>query len=239
MSLVASSTPGLSPREAAAATWSMLPDVYRGGLDLVAPHDARTDRDGAADMLDARPGLAGLAARAGESLGSFVSPSMAEVRDVAASGFAGSGESGSAGSSAAASRAASPVYVENAPARPSTPSPFSAPRPGRAFGQFGGGEPEVPAWFESAAQRMFSSGDDRGAGMSLAQMVLVTAMPQQQVAAATRGTSAGGGGGSPAHGAGKHAPAEKPDVEQLAFEVYHEVMHLLDIARKRSGDPFQ
>ena len=33
MSLVASSTPGLSPREAAAATWSMLPDVYRGGLD--------------------------------------------------------------------------------------------------------------------------------------------------------------------------------------------------------------
>ncbi|MBK7198531.1 MAG: hypothetical protein IPH80_39285 [Myxococcales bacterium] len=239
MSLVASSTPGLSPREAAAATWSMLPDVYRGGLDLVAPHDARTDRDGAADMLDARPGLAGLAARAGESLGSFVSPSMAEVRDVAASGFAGSGESGSAGSSAAASRAASPVYVENAPARPSTPSPFSAPRPGRAFGQFGGGEPEVPAWFESAAQRMFSSGDDRGAGMNLAQMVLVTAMPQQQVAAATRGTSAGGGGGSPAQGAGKHAPAEKPDVEQLAFEVYHEVMHLLDIARKRSGDPFQ
>ncbi|MBL8625645.1 MAG: hypothetical protein JNK64_30315 [Myxococcales bacterium] len=235
MSLVASSTPGLSPREAAAATWSMLPDVYRGGLDMVAPYDARAERGGAADMIDARPGLGGLAARAGESLGSFVSPSMAEVRDVAAPS-----ETASGASSSAASRAAAPVYVENAPApsRP-TPSPFSAPRPGRAFGQFGGGEPEVPAWFESAAQRMFSSGDDRGGGMNLAQMVLVTAMPQQQVAAATRGTSAGGGGGSPAAGGSKHAPAEKPDVEQLAFEVYHEVMHLLDIARKRSGDPFQ
>lgn len=233
MSLVASSTPGLSPREAAAATWSMLPDVYRGGLDMVAPHDARAERGGAADTIDARPGLGGLASRAGESLGSFVSPSMAEVRDVAAPGAVASG------SSSAASRAAAPVYVENAPApsRP-TPSPFSAPRPGRAFGQFGGGEPEVPAWFESAAQRMFSSGDDRG-GMNLAQMVLVTAMPQQQVAAATRGASPGGGGGSPAPGGGKHAPAEKPDVEQLAFEVYHEVLHLIDVARKRSGDPFQ
>jgi hypothetical protein len=64
-------------------------------------------------------------------------------------------------------------------------------------------------------------------------------MPQQQVAAATRGTSAGGGGGSPAQGQAKHAPAEKPDVEQMAFEIYHEVMHLFDVARKRSGDPFQ
>jgi hypothetical protein len=233
MSLVAASTPGLSPREAAAATWSMLPEVYRGGLDLVAPHDARGDRDGGADVIDARPGLAGLAARAGDSLGSFVSPSMGELRGVAAP------DAPSSTSSAAANRAAAPVYVENAPAPRPTPSPFAPPRPGRTFGQFGGGEPEVPAWFESAAQRMFASDGDRGAGMNLAQMVLVTAMPQQQVAAATRGTSAGGGGGSPAQGQAKHAPAEKPDVEQMAFEIYHEVMHLFDVARKRSGDPFQ
>jgi len=233
MSLVAASTPGLSPREAAAATWSMLPEVYRGGLDLVAPHDARGDRDGGADLIDARPGLAGLAARAGDSLGSFVSPSMGEVRGVAAP------DAPSSTSSAAANRAVAPVYVENAPAPRPTPSPFAPPRPGRTFGQFGGGEPEVPAWFESAAQRMFASDSDRGAGMNLAQMVLVTAMPQQQVAAATRGTSAGGGGGSPAQGQAKHAPAEKPDVEQMAFEIYHEVMHLFDVARKRSGDPFQ
>ncbi|MBK9030070.1 MAG: hypothetical protein IPL61_01815 [Myxococcales bacterium] len=233
MSLFAGSSAGLSTREAAAATWSMLPDVYRGDLDLVSPV---AGRDAGSDVFaaDARPGLAGLAARAGEALGSFVSPSMAEVRAVGRHG-----DAPAAPESAAAARgaAAAPVYVDTAAAPAARPAPgFAGVRPGRTFTQYGGGEPEIPGWFESAAQKMFSSGGDDRGGMSLAQMVLVTAMPQQQVAAATRGASSSGGSAAPGGAGGKQGAVDKPDVDKLALEVFHEVMHLLDIARQRSGD---
>ena len=231
MALLASSTPGMSTRDAAAASWSMLPSVYTGGLDMVSPGVAANDTEFSAD---ARPGLAGLAARAGESIGSFVTPSAAEVATVGRRSDAAATPS----ASSSAARAAEPVYVETA-ARADRSSPFSSPRPGRTFTQYGGGEPEIPSWFESAAQRMFaSSGDERG-GMSLAQMVLVTAMPQQQVAAATRGSGSSGGTSAPGGGGGKQGAVDKPDVDKLAFEVFQEVLHLIDIARQRSGDPFQ
>jgi hypothetical protein len=70
-------------------------------------------------------------------------------------------------------------------------------------------------------------------------MVLVTAMPQQQVAAATRGSGSSGGTSAPGGGGGKQGAVDKPDVDKLAFEVFQEVLHLIDIARQRSGDPFQ
>jgi hypothetical protein len=41
-------------------------------------------------------------------------------------------------------------------------------------------------------------------------------------------TSGGAAGGGP-----------KPDVDKLALEVYEEVLRLIDIARERSGDPYQ
>jgi hypothetical protein len=217
-------------RQLAAEAWTVLPHVYRGDLDLVAGEAARAG-DVEAGLGESRPGLAGLAARAGDLLGSFVHPSMAEVRSAG----------GAEPMRGPASRVEAPIYVENAPApRPAPAAGFTGSRPGRTFTQFGGGEVEVPAWFEAAAEKMFSgSGDDRAAA-TLAQMVLVTSMPQQQIAAATKGGStSGGGGGAPQQGGGKQGGVEKPDIERLAHEVYQEVMALLELTRIRSGDPFQ
>lgn len=217
-----------STRQLAAEAWSVLPHVYRGDLDVVsAGAYGATGADGDPAVVEARPGLAGLASRAGDLLGSFVAPSVAELRG------AGGGDEGLRGP---ATRVEPPVYVENN----TRPAPgFAAPRPGRAFTQAGGGESEIPAWFEAAAQKMLNGGDERAAS-TLAQMVLVTAMPSQQIAAATRGgSSSGGGGGAPQQGGGKQGGVEKPDVEKLAHEVYQEVMSLFALNRMRGGDPFQ
>jgi hypothetical protein len=113
-------------------------------------------------------------------------------------------------------------------------------RPGRTFSQSGGGEPEIPAWFEAAARRML---DDRspGAGMSLAELVLVTsaATPSKSIAAATRGASSSPAQSAPMTSGGAAGGGPKPDVDKLALEVYEEVLRLIDIARERSGDPYQ
>ncbi|MBZ0232534.1 MAG: hypothetical protein K8M05_09420, partial [Deltaproteobacteria bacterium] len=103
----------------------------------------------------------------------------------------------------------------------------------------GGGEPEIPAWFEAAARRML---DDRspGGGMSLAELVLVTAAatPSKAIAASARGASPTAVSSTPTVAA-QSSGGQKPDVEKLAFEVYQEVLRLIDIARERSGDPYQ
>ncbi len=85
------------------------------------------------------------------------------------------------------------------------------------------------------------SGGKGDAAMSLAQMVLVTAMPAQQIAAASKGGSSGGAGSAPGSAGGGKAGGgvEKPDVDSLALEVFHEVMKLIEIARERGGDPYQ
>jgi len=237
MSLLARSDDSqkLTTRERAQAAWSMLPGVYNGSLDVVAGERAARGEE-VSGLVDTRPGLAGLASRAGEALGSFVNPSAEAVQ--------GLSRSSDAGSSSAAARASAPVYVENNQrvVDSAQAQSVAAARAGRTFSQVGGGEAEIPSWFESAARRMFADtgGNASGsAGMSIAQMVLVTSMPAQQVAAATRGASAGGTG-APGGGGGKGGAAvDKPDVDQLAHEVYQEVMKLIDVARERSGDPYQ
>ena len=212
-----------SARERALAAWSILPQVYDGGLDLVSP--AAGPAAGRDELAESRPGLASLAARAGESLGSFVAPSgpelsgwREEIREEAR----------------AEALAQAQVFVKTTP----TPSQAMG-RPGRAFAQLGGGEAEIPAWFEAAARRML---DERspGGGMSMAELVLVTAAatPAKAVAAATRGASSTAVSASPMVDSG-NAGAAKPDVDKLALDVYQEVLKLIDIARERSGDPYK
>ena len=222
--------------ERALAAWSVLPQVYQGGLDVVAPSAAHQADGGTADLVgpDLRPGLSGLAARAGESLGSFVAPSGREL--ATAGGFEERPR--------LADRVDAPVYVNTsagsaaAPASADVVVSQSVARPGRTFSQVGGGEPEIPTWFEAAARRMLDQ-QTPGSGMSLAELVLVTAMPSRAIAAATRGASAAPASSAPA-GAGSSGKAvEKPDVDKIAHEVYLEVLKLIDIARERSGDPFQ
>jgi len=113
--------------------------------------------------------------------------------------------------------------------------------PGRTFSQVGGGEPEIPAWFESAARKML---EDRGVGggtggMSLAELVLVTAVPATQMAASSKSAAAHGGHPSGGHGKEHKGDDKKPDVNKLAQEVYGVVMKLIESARERSGDPNQ
>src|SRR5205814_998053 len=88
----------------------------------------------------------------------------------------------------AAERAQPPVYVDTSSGTPPAGASQAMARPGRTFSQVGGGEPEIPAWFESAARRMLDTASP-GSGMSLAELVLVTATPSRAIAAATRGSS--------------------------------------------------
>lgn len=212
-----------SARERALAAWSILPQVYDGGLDLVSP--VAGPASGRDELAESRPGLAGLAARAGESLGSFVAPSGPEV-----SGWRDELRE----EARAEALAQAQIFVKTTP----TPSQAMG-RPGRAFAQLGGGEAEIPAWFEAAARRML---DERspGGGMSMAELVLVTAAatPAKAVAAATRGASSTAVSASPMVDSG-NAGAAKPDVDKLALDVYQEVLKLIDIARERSGDPYK
>jgi ribosomal protein S25 len=77
-------------------------------------------------------------------------------------------------------------------------------------------------------------------GMSLAELVLVTAVPQKQIAASAKSASASSHAGHAHHGAGKgKGEDKKPDVHKLAEEVYAEILKLIDTARERSGDPYQ
>ena len=93
---------GLTAHERATTAWDVLPVVYANGADTeigrgsssASPSGRRgarasgaADRRGAMSLdqvedtrVDTRPGLANLSARAGEALGSYVSPSMASRR---------------------------------------------------------------------------------------------------------------------------------------------------------------
>lgn len=224
---------GLSPRARAAAVWSVMPQVYQGDLDLLAPpaRGEGADARSADEWTEARPGLAALASRAGEALGSFVAPRGAEL--VTAGGRQ---------AEALAQRAAEPVYVQTAPAAQSASADLQPQRqmarPGRTFSQVGGGEPEIPAWFEGAARKMLEERSGGSAGMSLAELVLVTAVPQKQIAASAKSAASHSGHAKHGHEHGK-GEDKKPDVNKLAQDVYAEVLKLIDSARERSGDPYQ
>lgn len=111
---------------------------------------------------------------------------------------------------------------------------------GRPSGRFGGGEVEIPTWFEAAARKMFESQQSSmGGDISLAELTLISSAPSTQIAASTRGTP---GASSPlGPGAAGHAeakPGQKIDIEKIANEVYRQILAMMDAARARNGEPY-
>jgi hypothetical protein len=229
---------GGSAHERARAAWSVMPAVYAGDgggaaapasargttspeLTLVAPSSPYGDdggRDGEA-IDEMRPGLSRLAARAGEAIGSFVRPSGPEVAQASSGAARVSG--------GATDRGVAEPFVHE------------LIRTGRGFSRAGGGETEIPSWFEAAARKML---EQRGLGesLSVAELTLIASAPSRQVAASTRDA---GGGPAPAMasappGEGGAAQGEAPNIEKIAADVYAEILKLIDIARERSGDPW-
>lgn len=125
-----------------------------------------------------------------------------------------------------------------------TASPSDAPRAqpadsGRGSwrsGRFGGGEVEIPSWFESAARKMFEEQRDVE-GMSLAELTLIAAPPPTQIAAASRDTPAAAPA-RPAQSESKGEKGQKVDVEKVAREVYSAFMRIIESARMRNGEPY-
>jgi hypothetical protein len=168
-------------------------------------------------FVDARPGLSHLSARAGEALGSYVAPAAA-----APSSSASSSSSRSDAGAVLRAPTAAPELVQT----------------GRPSNRSGGGEVEIPAWFEQAARKMFESKSSSVSdGISIAELTLVNAAPAPSVAASSR---VAGGSAPVAVAPSVAAGAEKQaiDVEKLANDVYREVLVLMDIARARNGEPY-
>jgi len=175
--------------------------------------------------VESRPGLAGLSARAGEALGSYVAPSSAAPEKAA-----GSSREREQGPMFRAPSAA-PEYVRT-----------SSVGGSRSTGQFGGGELEVPTWFEAAARKMLQ---ERSAGMSgdisLAELTLVQAAPSTHIAASERGAqSAAPPVANPSSTSAQQSGAatQQIDVEKVANEVYRHILTLMDSARARNGEPY-
>jgi len=180
----------------------------------------REHRTGAGFELDARPGLAALSARAGEALGSYVTPPPAPE---AATSQSAAPSPGSRGALLRVPTAAQ-EFVQ----------------PGRPAGRHGGGETEIPPWFEAAARRMLEERSAGAAdGISLAELTLVSAAPAAHVAASSR-TAPAAAPAAPAvtQAAAAGGKAEAVDVEKLANDVYREILLMMDVARARNGDPY-
>ena len=105
-------------------------------------------------------------------------------------------------------------------------------------GRFGGGEVELPAWFEQAARKMLSEQSSVAGDISIAELTLVAAAPPTQIAASTR---VAGGSAASSSSAPRATMSDQPapvDIDKLANDVYREVMLLMDIARARNGEPY-
>ena len=232
----------LSPRERAAIAWDVLPVVIGVGDEPLstgqaAEHNARVAAAGRSSIADrqrsgfepslvrgealgadARPGLSALSARAGEALASYVTPPAAQA------------ESSSASSSSSSSSSASQGAVTRAPT-----AAAEFVRTGRPTGRHGGGEVEIPSWFEAAARKMLEDRSAPSEGISLAELTLVSSAPATQVAASTR--SASSAAPPTAAPSGGHASDQQVDIDRIANEVYREVLTLMDVARARNGEP--
>jgi len=195
-----------------------------------------------------RPGMQPLASRTGDAISAFVTPSRDELdtargatarREAPPTTYvdtsAGESSSPSPASEAAAARGA----LRRVPtAAPELVRTGGAPRAGMPFSRTGGGEVEIPPWFESAARKMIGERSP-GSDISLAEMTLVNAAPATQVAASTRGETASTAGSAPAAaGSQSTAKGEKPDIDKIAQQVYGEILRMIDIARERNGEPF-
>jgi hypothetical protein len=110
---------------------------------------------------------------------------------------------------------------------------------GRPSGRFGGGEVEIPTWFEAAARKMFESqSSTMGDGISMAELTLISTTPSNQIAASTK-TAPSAAPSAPASASAGQAKGEQQiDVEKLANEIYRHILVLMDVARARNGEPY-
>lgn len=127
-----------------------------------------------------------------------------------------------------------------------TASPVDAPRPQASSdssrspswrsGRFGGGEVEIPTWFEAAARKMFEEQRDVE-GISLADLTLIAAPPPQQLAASSRDAPAATPS-KPAASESKGEKGQKVDIEKVAREVYKAFMDICRSTNERNGNPY-
>jgi hypothetical protein len=244
-------------RARAAAAWAMMPMILNGGADTAWPGAAGATTSasalagtgaanrGATAMAGAelsrsdRPELQAVAARAGESLQAFVSPSAAPEPAVAASERA-SGTTPAARSTGAVHRApsaAQPLVTAQSRANAAAVQEMirSAQQKRTA------GDNSIPPWFEDAARRMFQDGSD-GGGISLAEMTLVTSAPARMVAASPKSASGSSASSQPSNASGggeSHDAEPTENVEQIAREVYAEICRMIEMARSRNGDTWR
>ena len=237
----------LSAHERAATAWDVLPVVYAtdgmsiaeidaatasGALPRAASAAARSAglRDGRVSDLptvDGRPGMTGLTTRAGEALRSYVAPSTGELASAASR----------SDSIAPPARERELAVAHRAPT-----AAQELVRTGRRQETHGGGDVEIPAWFDAAARRMFAdragTGTTGDGGFSMAELTLVNAAPATQIAASTKVAHATAV--APAVStSGEKASAGAPiDIEKIANEVYREIIVLMDAARARNGEPY-
>ncbi|MBL0219031.1 MAG: hypothetical protein IPQ07_34830 [Myxococcales bacterium] len=238
----------VSAYERAATAWDVLPVVYATDNMSIAEIDAATAtgtlpgvasfastgrrRPGAPDMptIDGRPGLSSLSSRAGEALGSYVAPSTGELASAVMRS-----ESGSSSSSSSSRDREMPV-AQRAPT-----AAQELVRTGRPSGRHGGGEVEIPTWFESAARKMLddrSSSASSDGGFSLAELTLVTSAPASQVAASTKAPHSASVAPAVVSGGEKAQAGAPVDIEKIANEVYRQILVLMDTARSRNGEPY-
>lgn len=207
----------LSSRERAALAWQIYPVVLSGEA---ASQEAREAQGARGEGAAAR----GRSSLELPTLASFERPG-AEMRP---------------GLSPLSSRAgealSSFVNTASVPTEQRAAPPSESRSASWRSGRFGGGEVEIPEWFEAAARKMF---EERGEieGMSLAELTLVASTPPQQIAASTRETPSA----VPPKQAspdGKGDKGQKVDIEKVASEVYRAVMQLMESARMRNGEPY-
>ncbi|MGE3544354.1 MAG: hypothetical protein AB7L28_10490 [Kofleriaceae bacterium] len=174
------------------------------------------DRSRAGELLEGswidRPGLASLSQRAGEALGAYVAPAMRDVGAPAAE------------RSSVAARASLEAH--------------ELVRTGRPAGRHGGGEVDIPPWFEAAARKMLEERTGASDGISHAELTLVAAAPASHIAAASRGAAST----APIAPTPAAAPASSStpqiDIDEIANDVYRAILVMMDAARARNGEPF-
>lgn len=213
-----------SSRERAALAWQIFPVVLNGeAAPVAASDDGRESVDGRGASSSSRsrsaPALTTVAP-AGDRPGAEMRPGLASLSSRAGEALSSFVTSAPASSGAAASSSSS-----------------GGESRGWKSGRFGGGEVEIPSWFEAAARKMF---EERGEieGISLAELTLVAATPPAQIAASTRGETPASVTQKPDAPGAKGEQGQKVDIERVAGEVYRAVMQMMESARMRNGEPY-
>lgn len=216
----------LSSRERAALAWQIYPVVLGG--EAAAGAAASQVSTGAAPL-----GRGGRGGRAMPAL-----PTISPDELVSPSAVARPGAEMRPGLGALSARAGEALssFVTASPSDAPRAQPADSGRGSWRSGRFGGGEVEIPSWFESAARKMFEEQRDVE-GMSLAELTLIAAPPPTQIAAASRDTPAAAPA-RPAQSESKGEKGQKVDVEKVAREVYSAFMRIIESARMRNGEPY-